>query len=305
MSIFVSIASFIDPLLEFTLDGLFEKAQNADDIKVGLVDQSNQDNRSWLRNKPYWKNIRYVNIDPIDARGACWARSLIFSLYEGENYFLQIDSHTHFSNNWDSILIQEIKKLSHIDRPIITTYPPSFDFDENNNPYPIYPPSDAVLVMRPSMDKKLTDTSATLLFKLEHARGSDFVEGFHVAGGFIFTFGSFVENIPYDPYMYFHGEEQNIALRAYTNGWTIFHPRDDSIPIFHLYKKPNEEYKTHHWHPDHEAQRAIKWTVHNQRSASRLISLIRNQIAAPYGLGKERSLSQFIELSNIDYRRYL
>ena len=39
MSIFVNIASFCDPYLEFTLDGLYDKACKSEDIFVGLIDQ--------------------------------------------------------------------------------------------------------------------------------------------------------------------------------------------------------------------------------------------------------------------------
>lgn len=305
MTIFVSIAAFLEPILEFTLDGLFRKAAMPDGIRVGLVDQSNSNNRSWLSEKPYWSQIRYVQIDPVDARGVSWARSLAFSLYEGESYFLQIDSHTHFSKGWDAILINQLTKLlEKTDRPLLTTYPPGFEFDEQNQPYPIYPPSQSVLSMGPIENSQLKDSSATLLFKTYHAHDVEFVEGFHVAGGFIFTLGRFVETVPYDPYMYFHGEEQNLALRAYTHGWTIFHPLEDAIPIFHLYKKANQEHKTHHWHPDNEAQRQVKWSNHKIRAEARLIALIRGELNAPFGLGTERTVEQFSAFSQINYGRY-
>ena len=305
MTIFVSIAAFLEPILEFTLDGLFSKAEQPDTIRVGLIDQSNSDNRSWLSTKPYWSQIRYVQIDPVDARGVSWARSLAFSLYEGEDHFLQIDSHTHFSEGWDRVLVEQLTKLlAQTDRPLISTYPPAFEFDEQNQPNPTFPPNNAVLVMGPLEDSQLKDLSATLLFKVHHARDVEFVEGFHVGGGFIFTLGRFVEAVPYDPYMYFHGEEQNLALRAYTHGWTIFHPLDTNIPIFHLYKRAHQEHKTHHWHPDHEAQRQVKWVNHQMRSEARLIALIRGELEAPFGLGTERSIEQFIAFSQINYGRY-
>ena len=45
------------------------------------------------------------------------------------------------------------------------------------------------------------------------------VAGFHVAGGCVFAPGRIVNEIPYDPLLYFHGEEQALALRAWTRGW--------------------------------------------------------------------------------------
>ena len=305
MTIFVSIAAYLEPQLEFTLDEVFCKAEQPKNVIVGLIDQSKLDNRSWLSKKSYWSQIRYIQINPIDSRGVSWARSLASTLYEGEDYFLQIDSHTCFSTHWDTVLIQQLAELlRQSSHPIITTYPPGFEFDEQNKPRPTYHSSHCVLVMRPVPHSKLTETSATLMFQVEAVRDAEFIEGFHVGGGFIFTLGRFVEAVPYDPYMYFHGEEQNLALRAYTHGWTIFHPLDDNIPIFHLYKPLAEESVNLHWDPSTDAERQVKWVVHHKRSEARLISLIRGQIAAPYGLGTTRTLEEFVAFSKIDYGRY-
>ena len=49
--------------------------------------------------------IRYVFINAVDARGACWARHLAQSLYQDEQYFLQIDSHSWFDKDWDDLCI--------------------------------------------------------------------------------------------------------------------------------------------------------------------------------------------------------
>ena len=43
---------------------------------------------------------------------------------------------------------------------------------------------------------------------------------------FIFTDGS-VEEVPYDPDLYFHGEEPSLAARSYTHGTCLHHT---SIP---------------------------------------------------------------------------
>jgi hypothetical protein len=307
MTIFVSVAAYLEPRLEFTLNGLFSEADQPDEIRVGLVDQSDTGNRSWLSRKPYWSRIRYVQINPVDARGVSWARSLASSLFEGEDYFLQIDSHTFFLRGWDTVLREQLATLlGQTDRPLITTYPPAFEFDEQDRPYPAYPSNQDFLVIRPEEGSELKDNSATLPFKVHRtrARNVEFIEGFHIGCGFIFTLGRFVEAIPYDPYMYFRGEEQNLALRAYTHGWSIFHPLDDNIPLYHLYKRLDRNHPTNHWHPDLEAQRQVKWTEHHRRSEARLIALIRDELEAPYGLGTERTVGQFIALSQIDYGRY-
>lgn len=303
MSIFVSLAAFNEPLLEFTLDSLFTQAVAPSEVFIGLVDQSNDNNRVWLAQKSYWPQIRYVQIDPIDARGVSWARSIAFSLYQGETHLLQIDSHTWFDPGWDERLVKCLNHLQTLaEKPLLTTYPPPFEFDENNQPFKTLKPAGTIYVMRVHPETQLAPGCATLRFRVEHVRGGEFAEGYHIGAGLLFTLGSFVQEVPYDPYMYFHGEEQNLALRAYTHGWTIYHPLHDLIPLYHLYKQKDNAYRTHHWHPDYEAQRAVKWTALKQRADQRLLDLIHApQRNGRYGLGSVRSLADFIAFSGIDY----
>lgn len=305
MTIFVSLAAYCEPLLEFTLDGLFGKAERPEAIQIGLIDQGYDDNRSWLQAKPYWQQIRYVQINPIDSNGVCWARSLAFSLYRGETYLLQIDSHMHFEPAWDQRLLASLEHLrTAVERPILTTYPPPFEFDESGYPFPTLKPAGTVYGLRRHQECELSEHCATLRFQVEHLRGAQYVEGHHVAAGFLFTLGQFVEEIPYDPYLYFHGEEQGLALRAYTRGWTILHPLHELIPIYHLYKEANREHRSHHWHPDYEAQRQVSRIELERRSDARLLALVGGRLSGSFGMGDVRGLDEFARISGIDYRRY-
>ncbi len=45
-----------------------------------------------------------------------------------------------------------------------------------------------------------------------------------VSAHFLFTLGAFVNDVPYDPELYFHGEEIMLAIRAFTHGYDLFHP---------------------------------------------------------------------------------
>lgn len=305
MRLFVSLAAFCEPWLEFTLDGLFGHAAQPAAIQVGLVDQDFARNREWLAAKPYWPNIRYVHVDPLDSNGVCWARSIAFSLYRGETYLLQIDSHTHFDPGWDRRLIDSLDYLrTLVERPILTTYPPPFEFDAEGRPQPTLPPGPTVYGLRRRPGSELGEACATLHFEVEHLHDAEYVEGHHVGAGFLFTLGQFIDEVPYDPYLYFHGEEQSLAIRAYTRGWTILHPLHERIPLYHLYKAPEREHRSHHWHPDYEAQRQVKRGELERRSDARLLALVGGRLRGAYGLGTVRSLDEFARISGIDYRRY-
>ena len=79
-------------------------------------------------------------MDPIFSKGPCWARHRAQSFFNDEDFFMQIDSHTQFSKDWDVIFEGQLNKIysnakddDYFTKPIITSYPRSFkvlDFDK-------------------------------------------------------------------------------------------------------------------------------------------------------------------------------
>ena len=300
--IFISVASFCDPYLIFTIKDALKKAKHPDNLVFGVVDQHPENRREQLKAKLPTATIRYVQMHPIDSRGVCWARSLVFSLYQDEDYLLQIDSHTFFEKGWDAKLIKELTELqTRSTKPIISIYPYGFEFDEKDQPVvKVKVGQKTTLAMRVHPDTDLSDSNVVLRFRAEHIFQREFLPGFHLAGGFIFTLARFIDEVPYDPHLYFHGEEQNLAIRAYTHGWDIFHP--PTIPLYHLYKQPNKSYSNHHWHPDWDKQRDYKWADLKAHAHDRLTKLLTHHSLGRYGLGSTRSLEDYAAFSGIDYR---
>lgn len=154
-SIFISIASFRDSELKFTLRDIFQQAQYPARIYVGIVLQiydtpedqelygydqiysstffpfSSQYNESIL--PLLHSNIRVLRISAEDSCGPCWARSLAQTLWKDEKYYLQIDSHMRLRRDYDSYLIHIYKQCEEIIQndksqskhhfPVISTYP--------------------------------------------------------------------------------------------------------------------------------------------------------------------------------------
>jgi hypothetical protein len=243
-------------------------------------------------------------MDPVESRGVCWARSIACSLYQGENFFFQIDSHMLFEPAWDEQLLQlwqDLKKFTH--KPIISTYPYGFEFEEGKAVVKISVSDKTTLVLRPKPESSLSQANATLSFRAEHVFVRQPVLGSHVAGGFLFTHGDFIDEIPYDPRLYVHGEEQSIALRAFTHGWDIYHTTD--IPIYHLYSTGEVEtsHREVHWSPNADKERNQRWWELDNKSKARMTALLQhNADLGIYGLGKARTLTEYANFSGIDYR---
>ena len=71
-----------------------------------------------------------LEFEPKVSHGAGWARSKIATLYRGEKYYLQLDSHHMFVRSWDVVCIELLNQLAaKVPKPILTTYLTSYPED--------------------------------------------------------------------------------------------------------------------------------------------------------------------------------
>jgi hypothetical protein len=295
MSIFVAIAAYRDPRLWRTVHDCLAKAADPSALRFGVVEQSDGPSQP---DRGLVKHLRYVHVHHNFSRGVCWARAIVFGLYEDEDFLLQIDSHMVFAPNWDRTLIAWLEALSRPEpRSVISTYP--FGFTEVDGQAVVNASLGEVLVLRPRMDSDFNGSSPELLFEGIGVKSPHPIIGCHIAAGCVFTRGAFVDAVPYDARLYFHGEEQNLAIRAWTQGWNLFHIPD--LPIFHLYKRPSAENAVH-WNAADDAARDFRFADLKAQSEKRLRELlVLRRDLGRYGLGTVRSLSDFAAFSGIDY----
>jgi hypothetical protein len=233
-TIFIQIASYRDPQLLPTLNDCINKAQNPENLRFGIAWQHNDsdvwDNLDQYKND---KRFKILDIDYKDSQGVCWARNLVQSLYVDETYTLQLDSHHRFVQDWDVLLIDMLKDLQNkgYPKPLITAYIPSFDPDNDpvarvNEPWKMtfdrYIPEGAVFFLPASFNKEVDNIEEPLMGRFYSAH-------------FAFSLGVFAKEVPHDPNYYFHGEEINVAVRAFTHGYDIFYPH--KVICWHEYTR--------------------------------------------------------------------
>ena len=308
MSIFISIASYQDPLLVSTIFSAYENAKNKNDLIFGICDQS--DNSINVNEITFSDQIHYDHVDPLFSRGPCWARHRAQSFFNEEDFFLQVDSHTQFAPKWDSIFIKQLKKISanqeideYFKKPIITSYPRSFkvlDFEKGLFELNTGDKHTQVITYRKDSLFLKGSFSRQIGIPTKH---TEITHAILLAAGCIFTKGAFIKEIPYDPNYYFYGEELSLAMRAFTNGYSFFHIPD--VPLFHLYTDTSDIPRKLHWDPEDDQKRAIKWTELDKKSLNRLDDLFADKVEEPLCLGKERSLEDYALISGIDLKNNL
>jgi hypothetical protein len=293
-TIFISIASYCDPLLKSTIEDALDNARYPDELKFGVVEQSKV---SYLPDIK--KNIRHLLIDPKQSRGACWARALVMNMYGDEDWFFQIDAHTIFDKHWDACLQGAWADCSRVSKkPYIAGYPHPYKIEDGKVIKEKY--TEGVIVSVVSKDKIFGEKYIDLPFTSIFSNSTKPIEGFHLAAGCIFAPGSFVYELPYDPFIYFYGEEPLLALRAYTHGWDLFHiPK---LPVYHYYDTGNIEIKrARHWAEEDDSERSERWWEFNNRANFRMTDIVHGKDFGVYGLGKQRTIQQYAEFSGIDY----
>ncbi|RRA48349.1 GlcNAc-transferase family protein [Acidipila sp. EB88] len=291
--IFVSIAAYRDLQLVPTVEDCLQKASNPELLRFGVCWQHGPDEPAF----PYSDDPRFrvLDVDWRESQGACWARAEIMKLWQGEDWFLQIDSHCRFATHWDTRLLEEMVQTNS-ERPILTTYAA-----------PFVPGRQEVLAGSPLMIAFQSFTSDGLpkLKPAEFPAGekpSAPVRARFLSAGFLFTLGLFVEEVPYDPELYFMGEESSMTVRAFTTGYDLFHPHESLV--WHDYLR-NDARK--HWGDHNEENFAAntvgsRWSDRDKRSRNKVQLLLRGNPVDSFGLGTKRSLADYEQYAGLSFR---
>lgn len=294
--IFIQIACYRDPELIPTLKNLLENASMPDNLVICIAWQ-HSDTDKWdtldeFKNDPRFK---IIDINYKDSMGACWARNKIQQLYDNEDFTLQLDSHHRFIKDWDKELIEMFTKLQ-IDgyaKPLITSYIPSYDPSDD--------PGKRVMVpWKMNFDRFIPEGAIFFLpSSFDSFDNKEYpLKARFYSAHFAFTTGQFCKEVPHDPNYYFHGEEISIAVRAFTNGYDLFHP--NKVIAWHEYTRKN---RTKHWDDDKS------WGGKNKNSHTRNRKLLgvdneKSDIDfGIYGLGTKRKLRDYEKYAGISFSK--
>ena len=290
MRLFVSIAAYRDPELVPTLVDCLAKAQWPDRLRLGICWQHGPDEELPSSIKQD-SRIQIIDVDWRESKGACWARSQIMGLWQGEDHYLQIDSHHRFAAGWDAKLLANAA-LTASPKPILTTYCPLYT-PGREIPLSAAPTQmtfdafteDGIVIFKPT-----TIPNWTRLTRPVRAR--------FVSGHFLFAPGSFVEEVPYNPDLYFIGEEITLAIRAYTHGYDLFHPSESLL--WHEYSRAG---RRKHW-DDHVETEPVELPWHRRDSQNReeVRRFLNGSQVGRYGCGSIRSFAEYTDYAGINFR---
>jgi UDP-N-acetylglucosamine (GlcNAc):hydroxyproline polypeptide GlcNAc-transferase len=289
--IFVQIASYRDPDCQWTIKDLFEKALHPERIFVGVTWQfvEKEDRGCFVEPYRYPEQVRVHVSDARQSKGTCWARSVGQRLWRGEEFALQIDSHMRFEPGWDEKLLSVWARCKN-EKAVVTGYMPGFT-----------PPDTFQREWIFGMSATEFDEDGILRFSGAPAwrtgggEPSHPVPGAFVSGNMLFGPASMIRDVPYDPNLYFFGEEVSLAVRLWTHGYDIYHP--NQLLMFHNWsrKARRTHFDDHAWEERHaKAVRRVRQMLLVGEEGS-------GTPMGRYGLGTARTLGEYQRYSGVDF----
>lgn len=321
--IFVQVPSYRDKQLIPTLLDMIENAEVPAELRIVVCWQHDSDESlnefigaGFTRLKGAERNgqivhylarsdalVEVIDVHFLRTKGCGWARSTAQRHYEGEKYSLQMDAHHRFIKGWDSVLIDMVESLrDRYRKPLMTGYPPAF----HPETYPEKKQNFACQMLAKSFSEYGIVKFRPVAMVDAHLRTEPMRARF-ISGGFIFADGSIVEEVMNDEEHFFSTEEIAMAIRAYTHGYSFFHPH--RVVLWHQYRSAARKVWEDHT-PERKAIGEIEATALDRSGNGRdrfmkllcSASQIDMEDMGQFGLGKERTISQYERFAGLSFK---
>lgn len=273
MSIFVQMTSYRSFDLVPTVRDCIEKARDRENLHFGICLQQDEDIPVELNHE----RIKLEKVLPKDSPGHSWARRTAQSMYDGQDFTLQIEAGCRMAEGWDEALIQALSVVGS-ERAIITNPPNKFnqangDLENRDMAY------------KQQAFQFVFDTPSFWPVPMKGVPAP--VRARTVSDQFMFSQGRHCTECPYDPNLYWSEVEPSVALRSFTLGYDLFH---HNLPfVFRNYSA-----RPMNWSDD------TSWWLKDRSSKVRFADLVRGKLTE-FGLGSARSLRDFELYSGIDF----
>lgn len=224
--IFVSIASFRDAELTNTVYSLLSQAKDLNRVFICILSQDEDEKHPRLESLFELfgvKDYSYKKIHYLESNGVGYARNYIQQqIKQKHKYFLQIDSHSQFVKDWDEKLIEDYQKCEKFwnKKIILSSYPLGYIYDKFGN-------MEFSKIDTPTYVRAIRSKNNILRYECKYSEypGNEYgaITGYFCAG-MVFGKSKFFIDTPYDPEIYFNGEEQTLSIRFYEKGVYIVAP---------------------------------------------------------------------------------
>jgi hypothetical protein len=281
--LFVSIVNYCDPEFYFTVKSLWDSAKNKDKLFFSLVSEdTNVFNFSFIPDD----QIRYLHYDLSQYRGGLgWARNLASNVGIDYDYFIQFDSHTYASFNWDGLAVERYEKLKNNNDKFIISYAPA-DYEISSDGAINTNTGNITSIFASNYSSLIPGFTFPTYELLELDKE---VRSFWATCCYLLAPKSWVDEVGISKYESFNTEEFSLSLRTFSAGWDIFSIGTRDVFHHQSHRQPNGTITRQTLRPWADERKEFYWK-HVQESTDRLSMLMSGQLDVPI-----EKAQQFVE----------
>jgi hypothetical protein len=298
MTIYISIISYKDDELVKTIKSLLHNATKPQELHFGVVSQHFNKKHPDLS---FVKNLKYHKMLFTHARGAGYARKIAMEMYDGQDYFLQLDSHMRFAKHWDTKLIamhKEAQQIAGTEKVILSQFPAPYEVHTGGKDY--FPKGDVNYWDEPSWTTVVNTWSGVWAGSRMAMEDKSKPHKSHtILAALLFAPGYITQEVPYDERICFMGEELCFAIRAYTRNWEIYAPNE--MIAWHFYQRKND---VKVWNQMEDSTRLVKWVDLESLSQKTQRDILLGIEKGIYGIDDHDRYIEYQEMIGIDFHKF-
>jgi hypothetical protein len=290
-TIFVNIPCYEDPEIWQTISSFIDNAAHPENVYFGITNQTDAPDlhREVLSRFP---NVQMHILEPGSLPGAQPGRAKSHEFYNGQDYYLNMDSHMRAIKDWDLGLIEELNDIiSRTGPAVLTGYVAAYDKDLNGNDIVPDITYTTVFNMNEQNVSHFMKHGIPQFVSYPHESDKE-IPAPYVSGHFFFTTGKAVADAPFVKDVFFTEEEIFMAVRFFTAGYNIFQPK--KTYVYHRYGRAGRKL---FWEDFPEA-----WFENDKRSRDFVVNILENNVVGENALLTNRSLKEFEEYSGINFK---
>ena len=306
-NIFVGIPAYNERYILHTIENLYAKAEFPENIYVGIFNQKSPEFE--FEDFSKYKNVKVINAWHEYPLGVSYARLSAAKMFCGEKYFLQVDAHTVFCPNWDTLLIGYYSKLSTIvDKPMLSQCAAPLHAGIYQDP-DAYEKFTSTFVPAKSQPLRVTsqlDTQPDFSRENEKRVLNIFLEHYSHMGCYMFTTSNFLYEVSYPTNLIYEFDQELTAFRSVTRGYRIF--SSDFVPVASMGKNPIDGFDEKKYPKDlrfvMETENFFKEKAWKRyREPHEFYDYFLGIKFGFLGAPDKRSYDEFVNRSGLDYRK--
>ena len=200
--------------------------------KPTTTTSSNNNINDYNDDCPYRSNIRVNVKNASESRGPIVARHHQQQLLQDEEFCLQVDCHSIFTNDWDKYMVEDWQDVGN-EMAVLTTYPHNIhnfvnENGDNNRPSAL----PYICGVKRGARGLVRNKGATLISNMKQVQLGAFY-----GAGFVFSKCHAEKRVPIDPnsLWIFDGEEFSRSSQLWTAGYDMYAPTGKGLAVYHNY----------------------------------------------------------------------